>query len=538
MATKNNNQQREGEMKYHTNRAQHGTQIGEEITSGATGISIQKVVTQYDQLSKIAFTISSERDDQVTVRLIDQLPSTVSVDQIGLHPDFHGESWTIQEGQHINFEHSVDPGDGLVTLYAVQTTDREQLEAFLREPDIEVRSTRPKIAAATGGTEAGRRSGTPIDSREEGGTLELTDPTQRNIERTSGDELSSDDSSNQGSEENDIRRDRIDESHTSEGKLSEMTMTEENNGQQASKETIFDSEFDDEDEELEGFAKLLADSHPISQGEVAATMVAEFDDDAIDHHTLSKLQEQLFELFLNELNERDPADEKIAGLHNKFGGASPAHLTVRLERVESQLNELGAYTDALREFIDEEGTGTDVLNSMQSDLGEVETECSRISEQIATLRDSKETMGSKLGTVSKSLDSLEEVENHVGSLEGRIEEQDDELSAVVTKIDTQSNSFESSISSLSEEMENTVSEIRSIQRVLATTEQGLGQLDRTVDTLEDDVDDSKEVIDDSIADLEKKFSEIQSMVDHLESQQQRVGNFFQSLAADLSDEDD
>jgi uncharacterized coiled-coil DUF342 family protein len=142
------------------------------------------------------------------------------------------------------------------------------------------------------------------------------------------------------------------------------------------------------------------------------------------------------------------------------GGGGSKSLEVRIDHLQSEVADLKAYSDALEEFIDEngeartlvrelretieglEGDVSEVESSMESVSGEVTEateriddlgeDVSRIDEEVDRVGTDVDEVGSEVADVEESLSSVEE---RMDELDGSISDVDEELSAVRDEID-------------------------------------------------------------------------------------------------------
>ncbi|MFB6311093.1 MAG: hypothetical protein ABEH64_07915 [Salinirussus sp.] len=112
------------------------------------GVDIEK---RYDDeefpFPSIVYEISSGREDPVTVRLEDGIPSGVDAGNVGFHRAFGGEHWSIDADQLV-FESTIDPGAELKTVYALSAPGTADPDAYFTEP--ESITVDPPIADADG----------------------------------------------------------------------------------------------------------------------------------------------------------------------------------------------------------------------------------------------------------------------------------------------------------------------------------------------------------------------------------------------------
>jgi len=114
----------------------------------------------------IAFNFESRRSEPVTVRLSDVVPDDVAVEDLGFHPEYGSEYWTIDDDE-ISFEREIEPDGEYTTVYGIRATGTDNVEQFLTEPQFD--EVDPPLE-----DDEGRSSGTaPTPSR----TLSPVTPT-------------------------------------------------------------------------------------------------------------------------------------------------------------------------------------------------------------------------------------------------------------------------------------------------------------------------------------------------------------------------
>lgn len=158
------------------------SQAYEEVTARANGVTVVKRFEADEfPVPAIAFAFSSERDEEVTVRLVDAVPDGVSVEDLGFHPEYGSEYWTIDEDR-ITFERELEPDSQYTTVYGVRATGTDDVEAFLTRPELlEVDPPRQEAERApdeSAGNGVGHDddAAAPAADEEEVEPLELNDP--------------------------------------------------------------------------------------------------------------------------------------------------------------------------------------------------------------------------------------------------------------------------------------------------------------------------------------------------------------------------
>lgn len=98
----------------------------------------------------------------------------------------------------------------------------------------------------------------------------------------------------------------------------------------------------------------------------------------------------------------------------------------RLRKLENQIGDLSAYTTALEEFLDEEGTGRQVIESVRTDIDAIEDDVQDIALVVRSharnLRSIRESITALEGDLDSQADGLDRVAADVEMFDVRIEE--------------------------------------------------------------------------------------------------------------------
>ena len=108
----------------------------EMVTVASDGVTVDKRFEEDEfPVPAIAFEIQSSRSETVTVTLVDRVPEDVAVEDLGFHPEYGSEYWTIDEDQ-ITFEREIEANSEYTTVYGIRATGTEDVEQFLTEPTL------------------------------------------------------------------------------------------------------------------------------------------------------------------------------------------------------------------------------------------------------------------------------------------------------------------------------------------------------------------------------------------------------------------
>lgn len=376
------------------------------VTAASDGVSVEKSFEPDDfPVPAIAFVLRSDRSETVTVRLVDTVPSRVPPEDIGFHPKYGAEFWDV-EGDTIVFEREFEPNEEYTTVYGLRGGDANDAEDFMSEPTIE--SVDP-----------------PLDDGDSGDVV-------RDVIGESGGESSEDDIA---SAIDGIEADSDIDPEENGSRPASAAHDESDAGASASEDLDVDAGAD-ADDQVETSVDL-SDAGAIAADEsLVAALAAEIREAEHDDEDLRTL--------------RDAMDVDLAS----------ASVEARIEHLQSEVSDLAAYTEALEEFLDEEGTAEQVIDDLRS---EFEATTERLEEVEATAESAAETAESvddELDEVWSAVDDAasdaEDVSEDVESLRADLESLEADLDEATSE---RLSELESDVEELSEELSD-VAEMR------------------------------------------------------------------------------
>jgi archaellum component FlaC len=366
------------------------SQAYEEVRLSSDGVAVTKRFEEDEfPVPAIAFEFASDREESVMITLTDEVPEGVAVEDLGFHPEYGSEYWTIDDDQ-ITFEKDLDANSEYTTVYGIRATGTDDVEQFLTEPGIdEVDPPLPKEDKAD------------TDDPDEDGSEDIIPETDNNVVK----DVISGEGDVPGLEDDDDADDE---------EIETLNLKDPNQpdsvggGNSANSEETSDGETTAVD--LDGDSVVATIAEEIRQNEVA------IDDLKLVTRAIDKLSER-----------------------NDGGSSSGGAQDARVDKLQKDIADLRAYTDALEEFLDENGTGEQLirdfesqLDNMSDSLDQVEAELAKTSDTVDGVRDGMEEVTSEVDSVADDVDSVEStVEDLEKSLEG-VESAVDELEAEVT----------------------------------------------------------------------------------------------------------
>jgi tetrahydromethanopterin S-methyltransferase subunit G len=353
----------------------------------------------------IAFTIRSERETPVSVRLVDTVPDDVAPENIGFHPKYGAEFWDVEDGR-IVFRRDLAPGEEYTTVYGLRGGDADTAAKFMSEPTLESVEP-PRPAAGEGDIDAA------LDAAEIG---DVTPPEGDAAElAVSGEGTRAPSASTNGSVDG-----------PAVVGIDEASATDPDDGD-ARNESAADPQPSGTDSETERIGQPEeADAGTDDRPDGAATAEGGSPDEQPERDGSGPVaappgHDSLVSALAAELREGDVEDEDLMDLRDALGlDLASASVEARIDHLQSSVSELEAYTEAMEAFLDEEGDAqtliaevrdgyeeaTDRLDELETQLEAVQSDLDRrldtIDERI------EETVEAELEAIRSDLENVEE----------------------------------------------------------------------------------------------------------------------------------
>lgn len=394
------------------------SQTYDPVTVSSDGVTVAKRFEADEfPVPAIAFRIDSRREEAVTVKLVDTVPEDVAVEDLGFHPEYGSEYWTIDD-QQITFERDFEPDSEYTTVYGIRSTGTDNVEQFLTEPTIETVDP-------------------PLDE-EEGDVL---------------DESSSD-----------VVKDVI------AGESDSVPGLDDENEDEI--ETLNLKDPNDPDATVEGEGDVEGESGETEPSNVTTTLLAEIHHGAVDDDVVRALR--------NELS-----------VNGSGGGATDA----RIQHLQNEVSDLAAYTEALEEFLADNGTGDQMIEDFRDRLNSFENELDQIQSIAMENDEAMDEVHSEVNRVSGQVSDVEDtvttMEGTVDEVEGTVETLDSQVDTIDEEVDTINadvNGMDENLSSLEEEVNSLRNDVEEINGRIGD----MGDVDDQISAIESEIEDLKQ----------------------------------------------
>lgn len=386
------------------------SQVYEKVTVTSDGVAVIKRFEEDEfPVPAIAFDFESDRDESVTVTMSDTVPDGIEVEDLGFHPEYGSEFWTIDD-ETITFERELEAGGSYTTVYGIRATGSDDVEQFLTEP-----------------------------------TLESVDPPLPEDESTSVGDIIPE-------TEDNVVKDAI----TGDGEIPGLEDGDDENDEVATLE--LNDPNDAETGESDASGGDGTDAVSVEDGSLTAALATEIRQQNISGEDLKLLRRAL-----DVAAENDSSDR------------------ARIDQIQNDVADLRAYTSALEEFLDENGTGEELIEdfeqelqsfddrlaTIQSDIESNSTELNAVSETVSTVDEEMDSLGDDLADVRGDIGS---VEAEVTDVSGELEELDgsiDEIESSIEELEEQVAGGE--VLERVEEIEEQVNDLQAWQEQIKAT---------------------------------------------------------------------
>ncbi|MFB6081392.1 MAG: hypothetical protein ABEJ67_01090 [Halanaeroarchaeum sp.] len=435
----------------------------------------------------VTFRVESDRTDPVAVRIVDEIPAGFGIEQIGFHPDYGSEHWTATGDGVVRFERTVEAGEAFTTVYGVRMDKDEEPTPFLDAPAVDVdpdaladadleevvpkesseivrelargdRDTVPGLEdepegidaepAADVGDEPAEPEPATAESTEDEASTEETD-VGKPTEPMPGDgaEILDEDEADEEPEEAEstepapasadpdqspieaagaAAEEDVDRAADADDLESPLDSTADRNYGRMGEETMDDESTDTEasvestpDEPVE--EERTADPVDSERAEVAPT-ADETDAESLDDVPVDDLVAAL----ADEIRSGDVADDDLAVIREAVVQPSASE-QVRMEHLQSRVSDLEAYTDALEDFLDENGRARTLLSDLKTDIEDVEDDVDRVRSRVESAQGEREALRERVNTLADDLEAIEDATDRLDRLEGDLEALDERV---------------------------------------------------------------------------------------------------------------
>jgi predicted nucleic acid-binding Zn-ribbon protein len=485
----------------------------------------------------VKFVIESDASEPVSIRLADSIPEPFPMENVGFHPDFEKDNWTAYKSHRVEYDRTLDPGESTVTVYGVRLDDTDVgPDAFLTEPTLarldadEVGTADEAIDDVLGEDSnqlvrdvlSGERDGLPglgeengVDAPDltmdaAGGEPNPEDITLELNERDAG----GDDTADASDAPRPDAFDGSGASATEAAARAVVAAVDEPDVAGAEGETGTEPQ---EDLDLNLDLDDDGDSPAETESETAADTDVAIED--AEHAGGPRVTAgSVVAALATELEREDADSDDVATLREALGtetgstdGSVPRSVDLRIERLQSQVEDLAAYSAGLEAFLDEEGTAEELIEGFRADVHEMTDTVDELSAAVDAAEADRDTLH---GDVNSLQSGLSGVDDRIDSLEGRFDETTDRLDRVDDRHDETTERLDS-VEDRFEEM------TERLDRVDDRHDETTGRLDSVEDRFEE-MTERLDRVDDRLGAIDERFDDLADQAAHADETAERL----------------
>lgn len=490
----------------------------EMLTVSDDNVVVEEELTQRNGGWVISFTLTSKCERPVAVRVSVPMPDEPARQDVGFHPKHEPESWGLRNGI-LSFEDTVPVDEPLQILLGIVLVEDDDVTLSLSEPSIELSQPMDSDEDREKKEKAPIFRSSSVSDDDEG-MVDIEEPAARDTTDPFSDsamEAPSDTAETEPSLDDEISFDQMvtdtEEAETSaEGsdfsgldidKLREIS-EQVNNRQAADAEGGFEPESQedelpsDDEEPSDGFFSQDADdAGPVETSENSGAVSPD--------ETSVEATEDLLERLVERLESTDPDDEVIEVLRAHLIPESQRATDVRLKHIQSRMDDLAAYTEALEGLINEHGTASDFMAKVDDDIDDVRSQVKSLRREMDSAETEREDIREQVSEVDSTIEEVDE------DLRGRTENIYGELDDMRDTIESR----EGKIRNLRESVNDHDDEFESLSSRVSTTEDQLEDhrdaLDQRLSTLSNQVSEVQRTLESDYAELQEEVESLSEM---------------------------
>lgn len=423
----------------------------EAVTVSADGVTVRKTVdTEQFQTLAVVVELASERDDESRVQLVDQIPTDVPMEDVGFHPQYGSEHWSVDEGS-VAFERDFEPGEAYTTVYGIRDYPSDAIDALLTEPqlglvevepdsiDEVVEEERSEVVrdfisgeADLPGLEGEITAEAAAAAAEAANALSADDAVGEEAESAAGAEAAVDPEPEPATE-------GTDEKPESESTAEADPEPEPAVDADAEPEPAAEEPTDTPSEPVPG-TESSPEPEPTPEPDTmpepepaAEPDLADAEDEVSEEADAVRvpLTGGVVRVLIKELREGDVDSEDRQLLRDALLGTEGT-TEARISHLQKRVSDLEAYADALEAFIDEEGSAEAIIQDLRDDVARIERQVHTVDDQLDEVVEDVGQMDHRLRGVA---DDVASVRATTDDLANRIDDTEDDVTAVDERVD-------------------------------------------------------------------------------------------------------
>ena len=201
------------------------------------------------------------------------------------------------------------------------------------------------------------------------------------------------------------------------------------------------------------------------------------------------------------------SDSDLEVIRDALGADEDASnsLEVRIDHLQSEVADLKAYSDALEEFIDENGEARTLMRDLRETIEEVQGDVAGVESEVDSVSNE---MSETTGRVEELGEEVSRLDDEVEGVGSEVEE----VSSDVEEVGTDVERIESSVSGVEKRVEELDATVADVDEELSSLREEMDDVRGEVDDVRDELPEGRiEAMDDRIEELEAELEELAEM---------------------------
>jgi predicted nucleic acid-binding Zn-ribbon protein len=194
----------------------------------------------------------------------------------------------------------------------------------------------------------------------------------------------------------------------------------------------------------------------------------------------------------------------------EMAGDNDGSTSAKVDQIQDDIADLRAYTNALEEFLDENGTAQEILDGFEQQVSSFES-------QISNLQSSLEANSEQLESVTATVDGFDD---DIQSLSTEIDSISEELDSVTDRVE----SVDEQVDTVTDDIETLSGDIDNVSSQVDTMDEEFDEFESAIDSVESEIDDLRENV--SEVDVAKRMEEIEGEIEDLQTWQEQIKQTF------------
>ncbi|WP_266077051.1 AAA family ATPase [Haladaptatus caseinilyticus] len=487
----------------------------EVITSSEHGVTIEKSFDGDEfAVPAIRFEVRSDCDEAMTVRITDRIPEDFPMDNVGFHPEYENENWTAYKDHRVQFDRTLEPNEELTTVYGIRLSDWQDAESFLIEPTI--KEVAPVATDASDETEGQIEEHTITDIVSEDSSQVVRD-------------VIAGDSGLPGLDENGKTADSLADTNDPLAETADDSPSN-NPDEPFAESTTADSE-----------GEILDDPSDTSL-EPTDDVLDEPDDDILEppeeDDTVEKMQPaspprpgSVAAALADEIRAGEVNDADLKLIQQELDLDTPESTNVRIRHLQSRVDDLFAYTEALEEFIDDNGTAQSIIDGFEGEVESLRGEVETMNDDIDMVKDEGAQVRARVADLESDLDDLDgefDDVNDLGENLGSLETQLDDLEDLVATNTQEASALDDEIEDLRDDFDS-VNDLEAEIEDLSESIEDIDELSKTVSDVSDSMSETESQLSTKISTLRSDIADVEDDLNEIEKLQSDISDIENEL---------